>query len=372
AGIVLNINAADFSLNDGVPLSFETDISTIDTKKPAVHIVNVLYGGKTVPVRIEVIDTTPPEANTINCEAWLNEPIEALTFITDINDASEVSAYFKSEPDFSSTGIRQVVIIIEDSFKNTTEKTAILTVKKDTEPPEIYGLNDKSVYIGKAVAYKKDVFVKDNKDSEVELHIDSSNVDITKEGTYSVTYTATDSSGNTSSKSIKVTVIKETVSEDALNELVDGILDEILTEDMTKEQQAYAIYTWIRGNIRYESHAGITDWIKEAHEGITTGFGDCFTYYIVSEVMLNRVNIDNMKVTRVGGSSNHYWNLVNCGSGWYHFDTCNFLDFKPTFMLTDDQVAALTQSRGINYYVFDMDSYPRTPTEEFNMDEVLE
>lgn len=369
AGSAITITAEDFSL-DGSSLSIQSDLSALDVFKPAIHEINILFDGKIVPVCIEIVDTIAPTATAVNKEAWINEPIEAISFLTDIVDVTTVTAYYKVTPDFNLTGIQNVTIVLEDASKNAVEKNAVLTVKEDTIPPDIFGLIDKNVYLGKPVAYKTDVFVTDNKDAEIALQVDSSKVNIMQEGTYTVTYTAVDSNGNTTTKTINVSVIKETVSEETLYTLVDEILAEITTEDMTKSQKAYAIYTWIRGNIRYESHSDITDWVKEAHEGITTGFGDCFTYYIVSEVMLNRVGIDNMKVTRVGGRSNHYWNLVNCGSGWYHFDPCNFLDFKPTFMLTDAQAAALTESRGINYYTFDESLYPRTPTEEFDMDEV--
>ena len=42
-----------------------------------------------------------------------------------------------------------------------------------------------------------------------------------------------------------------------------------------------------------------------------------------------------MRVTRVGGKTSHYWNLINCGDGWYHFDSCPHKDKLETFMLTD-------------------------------------
>jgi hypothetical protein len=73
-----------------------------------------------------------------------------------------------------------------------------------------------------------------------------------------------------------------------------------------------------------------------------------------------------MRVTRVGGSSNHYWNLVNCGDGWYHFD-CSWRihgDYYVTFMKTDAEVAAYTDDytrrypNHPNYYTFDPSLYP--------------
>ncbi|NLK03440.1 MAG: hypothetical protein GX319_03390 [Clostridiales bacterium] len=70
-----------------------------------------------------------------------------------------------------------------------------------------------------------------------------------------------------------------------------------------------------------------------------------------------------MLVTRVGGRTQHFWNLINCGDGWYHFDTCPNKDKMQSFMLTDAEVEAYTKKRGNNYYNFDKSLYPATPEE---------
>ena len=68
-----------------------------------------------------------------------------------------------------------------------------------------------------------------------------------------------------------------------------------------------------------------------------------------------------MDITRVGGRTQHFWNLVNYGEGWYHFDACPHKDHLESFMLTDKEVDEYTEKRGNNYYTFDKSLYPRTP-----------
>ncbi len=68
-----------------------------------------------------------------------------------------------------------------------------------------------------------------------------------------------------------------------------------------------------------------------------------------------------MRVTRVGGKTQHFWNLINCGDGWYHYDSTPHKDGAETFMLTDAEVEAYTKKVGRNYYTFDKSKYPATP-----------
>ncbi|HCM13019.1 MAG TPA: polysaccharide deacetylase, partial [Lachnospiraceae bacterium] len=98
--------------------------------------------------------------------------------------------------DFSVPGEQKVAIQLKDEGNNTSEVEALLIVKEDTEAPKILGVRDKTAYIGDSLSYRKGITVTDNKDKKVELQIDSSNVNLKKEGTYSVIYTAVDSSGN--------------------------------------------------------------------------------------------------------------------------------------------------------------------------------
>jgi hypothetical protein len=274
-----------------------------------------------------------------------------------------VKVSYKNPPNFSQLGEQEITLIVEDGHGNRTELSTTLTVKTDSEAPVIRGVSDKTVYIGDSVSYKKGVTVEDNKDEDLAFAVDSSNVNLKNEGTYSVIYSAKDTAGNQASKSITVTVKKFVISEDTVNALCDEVLSQIVNSNMTNREVAYEIYKWIKNHVGYTGSSDKSDWLAEAYRGIENGVGDCFTYYAVAQALLTRADIENMRVTRVGGRTRHYWNLINCGDGWYHFDSCPNKDHKKTFMMTDEEVAEYTEIRGNNYYNFDKTLYPATPEE---------
>lgn len=363
AGSLVNLTTKDFVKEEAYTVSFETDLARLDFDKPSVHEIRLNINGKSIPTQILVEDTTAPTATVVNREIWKDEKPEASFFIKNIVDATEVKASYKELPDFTVVGEQTVNIILTDESGNQTEVSAKVTVKEDTEAPVISGVGDMTYYIGDSISYRKGIKVTDNKDRKVKLQIDSSSVNLKREGSYQVKYIATDQAGNVASETATITVKKFAVSDEELNKLTDGILKQITNETMTKRDVAYAIYKWVKRNTTYTGSSDKSDWKAEAYRGIKNGVGDCFTYYAISEALLTRAGIDNMRVTRVGGKTQHFWNLINCGDGWYHFDTCPNRDKRNTFMMTDAEVAEYTEYRGNNYYTFDRSLYPATPEE---------
>jgi hypothetical protein len=278
-------------------------------------------------------------------------------------DVSEVTCSYRREPNFSREGSREVTIVLKDAYGNESEYKANLLIKLDTDPPVFTGIEDITIYEGQSISYKKNVKAIDGKDGEVNFQVNSSKVKPNKPGTYEVTYTAVDEAGNKAVEKAVVTVKKLEVTREAVNALADEILDEITKPGMTKREIAYRIYKYVKRNIAYTNSSDKTNVVKEAYRGIKYKVGDCFTYYALSEILLTRAGIDNMRVTRVGGKTQHFWNLINCGDGWYHFDATPHNDGAETFMLTDAEVEAYTRKVGRNYYTFDKSKYPRTPQE---------
>jgi hypothetical protein len=361
AGSKMDITVNDFVDNDKYEIAFVTDLTTLDISVPVEHKIQINVNGRIVTGSIEIKDTISPTATIINQEIWKGEKPSAETFVTDIKDASEVKVSYKETPDFTKSGEQEVVIELEDGSSNRAQLKALCTIKEDLEPPVINGVADKTVYIGDAISYKKGVSVEDNKDEDLAFTVDSGKVNLKKEGNYSVTYSAFDKAGNKTTKKITITVKKFLISEETLYEQADVVLTKIVKDSMTNREVAHEIYKWIKQHISYTGTSDKSDWMAEAYRGMKNGVGDCFTYYAVAEALLTRADIDNMRVTRVGGTTKHFWNLVNCGDGWYHFDSCPNRDHKDSFMLTDDEVAELTKLRGKNYYIFDKTLYPETP-----------
>jgi hypothetical protein len=310
---------------------------------------------------IKVVDTTPPKAKLKDLEITMPNVVEASDFIESISDVSEYSVSFKSQPDFTKEGKQEVIIYISDEHKNSVELRANLTIIKDTNPPVIEGLEDKVVFVGDSISYRQGVVVTDDIDSEVELTIDNSKVNLKQPGEYTAVYIATDSSGNTTKEEIKVIVRAKTdnpVDEEEVFAIADQVLSEIINPSMSMLDKAWSIYSWVVRNLSYVNASDKTDWINGAYEGFITKKGDCFTYFSVTKTLLTRADIPNLDVRRVGGSTNHYWHLVDCGQGWYHLDTTPQRDYLQVFMLTDEEVEAYTARAGRNYYTYDKSLYP--------------
>ena len=352
-----------FVSDKNVTGSFITDLAAVDMNTPGGYNIEVWIDGRTYKSILEVRDTIVPTARPVDREVPSGRVVEAREFVTDIIDATEVSVSFANEPDFKRVGVQEVTVLLEDEGGNITDQKALLTVLEDNEPPRIIGAHDQTVYIGDRVSYRRDVTVSDNLDEHAELTIDSSAVNLKKEGSYQVYYTATDVSGNTTTKAVTFTVAQRTedyVSKDQLDALLDEVLEDIITEDMTQHEKARAIYDWTKYKISYVNYPDLSDWVSAAYQGIKNRRGDCFIYYSTAQALLTRAGIENQRVVKTGGG--HYWNLVNLGNGWYHFDTTPRRGGGDFFMLPDAQIEECSRNNN-NSHIWDRDQYPATPLE---------
>lgn len=246
------------------------------------------------------------------------------------------------------------------------------TQNPDVTAPIIEGVRNLTVEQGKSISYKKGVSVTDDLDSEVTLEVDSSQVNLNVPGVYNVFYRAADQAGNQAEAVCTVTVTEPVpITEGAIYALADQLLTELITDDMTQYEKAETLWWWCHDNITYRYSSDERDILSGAYRGLHDRSGDCYIYYATYEVLLTRCGIDNMCVTRVGGSSSHWWNLVNVGYGWYHCD-CSPRSVKANFficfMQTDEQIAAYSDYYYTlfpdkpNYYGFDSSIYPERAT----------
>lgn len=339
------------------PLSIPDKMGIYPAK---IKINDIIYDSS-----IDITDMVAPTATPVSQTIWQNDEIEASKFVTEVVDITAVTASFAQQPDFSKPGEQTVKIMLTDEGKNETIIEAVLTVIEDKEPPAIYGVKDNTIYLNTPVSFKRDVYVYDNRDGEISVTVDSSQVNQKEVGAYKVIYTATDSSGNTSAKEATYTVKELTVTRETLEQLADEVLARITTPDMTLREKAWEIYEYVNKHLTYTGFSDKTDWMKEAYNGITNAVGDCFTYFAMSEILLDRIGMQTMRVERMTkpGENKHYWHLVNYGEGWYHFDACIHIPKLVSFMLTDAEMDAFSARVGKDnyYYRFDKSNYPRTP-----------
>ena len=250
--------------------------------------------------------------------------------------------------------VRLAVIQIE----NVAEISAEYAEGVDQEPPVISGVSDKQVTIWDTISYRSGVTAWDEKDGQVQVTVDSSKVNLNAVGSYPITYIAVDKAGNQATAAATVEV--RDITPERVIQLADEVLAKITAPQMSNKEKCRAIYDWAQKNIKYVGNANISDIYHSAYEGFTRMRGDCYTYYAVATVLFDQLGIPNMKVERAGGTSEHYWCLVDVGEGWYHFDCSPRRDghYVDTCLVPDSVLERYSIEEIEGYYNFDHSLYP--------------
>ena len=320
--------------------------------------------GKRVASVLHVRDTVAPIIEGKNLTINGGESVSAEDFIEQVSDETEVRLRFKEKPDCTVAGSREVVLQAEDEGGNIAELTVLLDVVFDTEPPVIHGVTELTMTAGTSISYKRGITVTDNYDDDVELMVDTSRVDTGRPGDYTIVYRAVDRAGNETTLSTTLhvkPVTVETVSEDYINAEADKILEEIFKEGMSQYEQAKAIYDWCHSKIAYSDGTPKTNWVQGAYYGIVSRKGDCYVYASTAKCLLTRAGITNMDIERIpSGNSMHYWNIIDIGEGWHHFDTCRRADGSTFFYKTDAQIKEYSDAHN-GTHNYDRTKYPEIP-----------
>lgn len=367
-----SIALEDFIIqNDkGYEISLISDLSKVNLSKIGTYPVELQVNKSKVKCEVVVADTEAPTATPVNTTLLAGTTVRAEKLVKDIKDFSSVLVEYKDQPDYSTLGKQNVTIVLTDEYANKREIVVELNITEDNTPPEIKGVKDLRAYVGGTINYRKNVKVTDDHDSNPTFTVDSSKVDISKEGTYTVKYIATDAAGNTAEKTAKVVVSRKVESKEdkklAAIDLADKVLDNIIKPGMSTKEQVKAIYNWARGNIGYSGHSDKSDYQVEAYNGLKNRSGDCFTYYAVTKLMFERLDIPNIDVKKVKNypsDSNHYWSLVSVDGGktYYHFDATPRKGDGDNFCLvTDAFLDAYSNSHG-KCHNRNKSLYPATP-----------
>lgn len=340
--------------------------------RPGTYTIPMTDGeGKKYNLKLTVRDRKAPVVTTrhVYYAKGVGVP-DAHDFINTIVEADEYTAYFECElPDMNQIGDYDVVIRVEDASGNRTKELhSILTVIEDYEAPTFSVVPELSAFVGEAIAYRKGLVVKDNCGGDIEVQVDSSAVDPTIPGDYTVSFTATDASGNTAWATTTIHVYENQVTEEQLAEKIDAVIAQIITPDMDKEAQLRAVYRYVYDHIAYTSDSDKSDWVRAAYDGLfMTGSGDCFNYFAAAIAFCRRLGIDYREIERTPGAAEgtHFWIMVNIGTDekprWYHFD-CTHLRASYSHsgcLLTDQQIKAFNRFRA-GFYAYDSANYPAT------------
>lgn len=337
---------------------FLTDITAIDTKKPGDYAVEIQAGGITYTSQLLIRDTAAPVVEVQNLTIYNSERITYENVVKKAEDVTALTYAFEKEPDYTLIGEQSLVLVVTDEGGNVVKKEVVLNILEDTGVPVIEGAVDIWAYLGSNIRYKDGVTVKDDHDKNVQLEVDISGVNTQACGEYPLLYIAEDGAGNRSVLEVKVHIVERNVSEAEMYRMADEVLDEITYASMSPRKKVQEIYRWTHDYIDYVGSADKSDWVSAACEGFSLRRGDCYTYACVAKALLNRAGIENKDIQKIPGKMRHYWNLVNIGEGWYHFDATPRpnQDFDLCY-ITDAVLAEYGETHGSTLNIYDRNIY---------------
>lgn len=243
--------------------------------------------------------------------------------------------------------------------------------QRDNQPPSLWGVRERQIYVGETLAYREGVSAIDAIDPEPVITVDSSRVDLTTPGTYTVLYTATDASGNQCTAEATVTVLElpeDWATAEEIDEALQQLIQEMGLETMEPKAQVRAIYDWCHENLKYGGHTDRANVRQAAYDMLTERRGDCYGYFALTKVLFDTLQIPNMDVTKVknhADDSNHYWSLVSVdgGESYYHFDATPRVGQTESFcLITDEALDAYSAANNFSHNR-NRDLYPDTPKE---------
>lgn len=138
----------------------------------------------------------------------------------------------------------------------------------------------------------------------------------------------------------------------AINYVVDTKISEIITDNMTTEEKIKKIHDYIIDSTKYDTLK--TDNIYDetyksntAYGVLIQGYGICSGYADTISIFLNKLNIENYKIS----NDTHIWNLVHINGIWAHLDSTwddpisdRNLNRDTYFLITNDELVALNDN----------------------------
>lgn len=204
-------------------------ISHVNNRKIGQYNIIYKYNKRQFKLTVYIDDTSSPIVEVQNKKILINTTVHPMSLIKSIEDDSMVNVRFKEDYVFDEAKTYRVTLIIEDSFKNITEKnTYVLVEEKDSDAPTISSLEKMTILMDDDIDLKKGVSIKDDFDNYPSLLIDDSSLNIHKIGEYEVYYIVEDASKNKATYTRIVEVLSRYDDRPALS---DGIKTCYLTFD---------------------------------------------------------------------------------------------------------------------------------------------
>ncbi len=360
------ISAEDI-MGDGA--RFGEDFDPDCTDHAGVYYFTVYTKTGAERIRLSVKDTKAPEVVLKDVYfAVGGEMPTPMDFIESVYEPDSFTGEFLNElPDMKKPGEYKVRVRFTDASGNRTEDFLVkMTEIYDNQPPEMEVSPLIVCEVGGTVLYKPYVTLSDNCIGKLSFSVDESGLDLSVAGDCDVYVTGRDGVGNMTKKQ-KVTVrVVESYDEEKLDGLLSELAEEIDPDGKSREKICRDVYKLVRDMLVYTGDSQKGDVNRAAYQAILGGGGDCYSYFALSKLLLERCGIETVDIRRADGytEDTHYWSLVNIGvdgkDAWYHFDATELKSDRYDHsgcLLTDKQVNAYSRARA-NFYVYDKKGLP--------------
>lgn len=326
--LITNIHIAN---SVGYELVFTENPLPLSDYTVGEHTLRLALDGTPFEVLLTVTDTTPPVAVLKEVIVDIGGQVSPGDFIESVSDNSgEVSVDFagnyEGQESFIALSDELILLKLSDIYGNSIEYTGSMTVNINMSVPEFIDL---PMYIecmaGMPLVYPEGIIAIDDFGRLLDFTVDDSGVDTETVGEYTVTFTAEDLTGLKTEMSIPLFIID--INPQDVDGWVDEMLRDILDPDMTQEENVRAVFEFVRSTITPANDAS-DEWMgsvyKAAHYAIENQSGAFYHFYALSEIMLTRAGIINMRVERTHEANTmpgHIWSIVYFDpDGWYHYD----------------------------------------------------
>ena len=339
------------------------DFEDIDVTKPQIIRFRISTGFYIEPFVLDISDTTPPTGDPVPATRFSFEVMPtAEELVTNVYDVSGDVTVALAEGTVFEPGENTITVYLTDPSGNRTNVEVPVTVYEDKIAPEIIGLKELTYWIGETISFKKDVTVRDDRDNNPSLEVDTSGVNFEKEGEYFITYRAKDNAGNVREEAVKLRVRKHSstfVPKDVLMKKAQEVLSEITKPEMSDMEKALQIFYWCRYHLHYAGHADTTSSNRAAYDALTTLNGTCYSYAYAAKALLDCAGIENQVIKRYPYfNSKHYWNFVKINGEWYHCDSTPRHEYNSyIFMYTGTEIRNF-RVNNYNGYDYETEKYP--------------
>ncbi len=322
-----------------------------------------------VTVRLSVKDTKAPEIVVKDIYfAVGGEMPSPMDFIESVYEPDKFTGEFLTElPKITNPGVHEVQVRFTDASGNKTEIFNVkMTQIYDNKAPEVEVSPLIVCEVGGTIEYTPYVSLSDNCIGELSFTADESELLLTEVGEYTVYITGIDAIGNKSERIAVIVNVVDAFDKDVLDELLVDLVDGLDVEGKSRERVCRDIYKLVRDTLVYTGDSEKGDIERAAYYALMGGGGDCYSYFSLTKLLLDRCGIENIEIKRAEGYTpdTHFWNLVNIGQegadAWYHLDSTELRSDKYDHsgcLLTEKQVNAYSKAR-TDFYRYDKSGYP--------------